>query len=193
MSRARYPSRAAVGAYYVVAEALANVAKHAHASSRRRRAHPPNPRTSPRVEVPTTGRAARRRPPARACKGLGDRVDALGGRLRLESPPGGGSVPGGRAPMRVILVDDAALVREGIARLLTDAGIEVVAQLPDTTYLLVTVQKSAPHVVILDVRLPSDVHGRGPAIGAGRSSASVPGLGVWSPPSMWRRATPSTC
>ena len=56
--------------------------------------------------------------------------------------------------MRVILVDDAALVREGIARLLTDAGIEVVAQLPDTTDLARTAQKLRPNVVILDVRLP---------------------------------------
>lgn len=56
--------------------------------------------------------------------------------------------------MRVILVDDAPLVREGIARLLTDAGIEVIAQLSDTTQLLAAVQASRPEVVITDVRMP---------------------------------------
>lgn len=35
--------------------------------------------------------------------------------------------------VRVILVDDAALVRQGIARLLSDEGVKVVAQLPDAT------------------------------------------------------------
>lgn len=48
--------------------------------------------------------------------------------------------------MRVILVDDAVLVREGIARLLADAGVEVAAQLPDTNGLLSTVRRVRPHV-----------------------------------------------
>ncbi len=56
--------------------------------------------------------------------------------------------------MRVILVDDAVLVREGIARLLADADIGVVAQLPDTTDLLSSVRRLRPNVVIIDVRLP---------------------------------------
>ena len=56
--------------------------------------------------------------------------------------------------MRVILVDDAPLVREGIARLLTDEGVEVVAQLSDATGLLVAVRAERPEVVITDVRMP---------------------------------------
>ena len=56
--------------------------------------------------------------------------------------------------MRVILVDDAALVREGIARLLVEAGIDVVAQRSDATDLLATVRRHRPDVVVVDVRMP---------------------------------------
>lgn len=54
----------------------------------------------------------------------------------------------------MVLVDDAALVREGIARLLGDEGIEVIDQLPDATGLLAVVELTRPDVVILDVRMP---------------------------------------
>jgi len=56
--------------------------------------------------------------------------------------------------VRVILVDDAVLVREGIARLLTDNGIDVVAQLADATDLAGDVDRHRPDVVVLDVRMP---------------------------------------
>ena len=60
----------------------------------------------------------------------------------------------GERGLRVVLVDDAALVREGIARLLAEEGVEVVAQQPDATGLLATVQVERPDVVVLDVRMP---------------------------------------
>lgn len=53
-----------------------------------------------------------------------------------------------------MLVDDAALVRQGIARLLADEGAEVVAQLSDATDLLAAVRANRPDVVVLDVRMP---------------------------------------
>lgn len=56
--------------------------------------------------------------------------------------------------MRVILVDDAPLVREGIARLLADDGVDVVAQLSDATALADAVDAYAPDAVVLDVRMP---------------------------------------
>jgi DNA-binding NarL/FixJ family response regulator len=56
--------------------------------------------------------------------------------------------------VRVILVDDAVLVREGIARLLTDSGLRVVAQLGDAADLLPAVARHRPAVVVLDVRMP---------------------------------------
>lgn len=56
--------------------------------------------------------------------------------------------------MRVMLADDAALVREGIARLLVDEGVDVVAQFPDAMGLAAAVQAEPPDVVIVDVRMP---------------------------------------
>lgn len=53
-----------------------------------------------------------------------------------------------------MLVDDASLVREGIARLLRDEGIGVVAQHADATGVLQSVSATQPDVVILDVRMP---------------------------------------
>jgi len=56
--------------------------------------------------------------------------------------------------VRVIVADDAALVRQGVARLLEDAGFEVVAQLADAVELLTSVGTHKPDVVIVDVRMP---------------------------------------
>jgi DNA-binding NarL/FixJ family response regulator len=53
-----------------------------------------------------------------------------------------------------MLVDDAPLVREGIARLLREEGIAVVAQRADATDLLEAVHEARPDVVIMDVRMP---------------------------------------
>lgn len=54
----------------------------------------------------------------------------------------------------MFLVDDAALVRRGIARLLADEGLEVVAELSDAAALQDTVRADPPDVVVLDVRMP---------------------------------------
>ena len=56
--------------------------------------------------------------------------------------------------MRVLICEDSVLLREGLMRLLADAGHEVVAALPDATGLDETVAGSDPELCILDVRLP---------------------------------------
>lgn len=56
--------------------------------------------------------------------------------------------------MRILIVEDSVLLREGIARLLDDAGHEVVAALPDTHGLTDAVVDHSPDLAILDVRLP---------------------------------------
>jgi DNA-binding NarL/FixJ family response regulator len=56
--------------------------------------------------------------------------------------------------VRVIVADDAALVRQGIARLLEDAAFEVVAQLADAVALASSVEALRPDVVIVDIRMP---------------------------------------
>jgi DNA-binding NarL/FixJ family response regulator len=53
-----------------------------------------------------------------------------------------------------MLVDDAWLVRDGIARLLAEDGIEVVAQLVDATTMATAAQAARPDAVVLDVRMP---------------------------------------
>ncbi|MEU0883371.1 response regulator transcription factor [Lentzea sp. NPDC005914] len=56
--------------------------------------------------------------------------------------------------MRVALADDAALFREGVARLLTDAGFEVVAKAGGAAELLARVHADPPDVVVVDIRMP---------------------------------------
>ena len=56
--------------------------------------------------------------------------------------------------MRVAIAEDSVLLREGLARLLADAGSDVVAQCGTGDELLDEVRKSPPDVVIVDIRLP---------------------------------------
>ncbi len=56
--------------------------------------------------------------------------------------------------MRILICEDSTLLREGLSRLLADAGHEVVAALPDAVLLDETVDEVAPDLCILDVRLP---------------------------------------
>ena len=61
--------------------------------------------------------------------------------------------------MRIVLADDAALLREGLAGLMTAAGHEVVAQACDAPELVETVTAlggsgELPDVVVTDVRMP---------------------------------------
>jgi len=56
--------------------------------------------------------------------------------------------------VRVILADDSALIRDGLARLLHDEGIEVLGSFSDTTGLVEAVCDQAPDVLIVDIRMP---------------------------------------
>jgi len=56
--------------------------------------------------------------------------------------------------MRVVLADDSVLLREGVARLLEDAGMEVVGQAGDAEDLLRKVRAHKPDVAVVDVRMP---------------------------------------
>jgi DNA-binding NarL/FixJ family response regulator len=58
--------------------------------------------------------------------------------------------------MRVVIADDAVLLRQGAARLLEDAGFEVVAQAGDAEDLLRKVRAHKPDVAIVDVRMPPE-------------------------------------
>ena len=56
--------------------------------------------------------------------------------------------------LRIVLADDSLLLREGIARLLTEAGFEVAAQAGNAGELLRTVRDVCPDVAIIDIRMP---------------------------------------
>ena len=58
------------------------------------------------------------------------------------------------SPMRIVIADDSLLVREGIARLLQEAGFEVVGQAGTADGLLDLVRSAAPDVAIIDIRMP---------------------------------------
>ena len=79
--------------------------------------------------------------------------------------------------MRVILVDDAALVRAGIARLLADEGVEVLSQHPDATGLVETVAAEQPDAVVLDVRMPP-THTTEGLVAAVELKEKAPAVGV---------------
>ncbi len=56
--------------------------------------------------------------------------------------------------MRVVIADDAPLIREGVARLLTENGIEVVDEVGNADTLLTSVRDLRPDVALVDIRMP---------------------------------------
>jgi DNA-binding NarL/FixJ family response regulator len=56
--------------------------------------------------------------------------------------------------VRVVIADDAALIREGVANLLTENGLEVVDQVDDADALLASVREQRPDVALVDIRMP---------------------------------------
>jgi PAS domain S-box-containing protein len=87
-TRERLPEPVEVAAYYVVAEALTNAAKHAHASVVRIEADVLDGDLRVSVQDDGVGSADAR---GSGLVGLTDRVEALGGKLTLQSPPAGGT------------------------------------------------------------------------------------------------------
>ncbi|HVD66753.1 MAG TPA: response regulator transcription factor [Gaiellaceae bacterium] len=56
--------------------------------------------------------------------------------------------------MRVVLAEDSVLLREGVARILDEAGFEVVGQAGNADELLLKVRSYSPDVAIVDIRMP---------------------------------------
>ena len=56
--------------------------------------------------------------------------------------------------MRVVIADDSVLLREGIARLLEDAGFKIVAKVADAPSLLKAMEQHLPDIAVVDVRMP---------------------------------------
>ena len=79
--------------------------------------------------------------------------------------------------MRVVIADDSALLREGVARILTDRGFEIVAQATDADELLAAVRTHEPDVAVVDVRMPPTHTDEG-ARAAREIRAELPQVGV---------------
>jgi DNA-binding NarL/FixJ family response regulator len=56
--------------------------------------------------------------------------------------------------VRVVIADDAALVREGVARLLTENGLDVIDQVGDADALLRSIRDNRPDAALVDIRMP---------------------------------------
>jgi DNA-binding NarL/FixJ family response regulator len=56
--------------------------------------------------------------------------------------------------MRVVIAEDSALFREGLARILADGGFEVTAQARDADELMRAIRMEPPDVAVVDVRMP---------------------------------------
>jgi DNA-binding NarL/FixJ family response regulator len=79
--------------------------------------------------------------------------------------------------VRIVIGEDFALFREGLARLLTDSGHEVVAKTGDAGSLEAAVHDAQPDVAIIDIRMPPDHTDDGARV-ARRLRAAYPGLGI---------------
>jgi signal transduction histidine kinase len=94
----RLPAPVEAAAYYLVSEALANVAKHARASLVRVEVERSDGRA--RVEVADDGVGGADASGGSGLRGLADRVEALGGWLTIDSPPGQGTALVAEIPLR---------------------------------------------------------------------------------------------
>ncbi len=58
--------------------------------------------------------------------------------------------------MRIVIGEDSALFREGLARLLEDAGHQIVAKASDAVSLAAAIELAQPELAVIDVRMPPD-------------------------------------
>ncbi len=79
--------------------------------------------------------------------------------------------------MRIVIGEDAALFREGLSRLLVDAGHEIVGLAGDAPTLVSVVQAERPDLAIIDIRMPPDRTDDG-ARAARRLRDADPRLGI---------------
>src|SRR5215208_228507 len=71
-----------------------------------------------------------------------------------DATPVDGETEGAARTLRVVVAEDNALLREGIASLLVDAGHDVVGRAVDADDLLLKIRSYTPDIAIVDVRMP---------------------------------------
>jgi len=79
--------------------------------------------------------------------------------------------------LRIVVADDSVLLREGLVRVLVEAGVDVVGSYPNADDLLAALADLAPDVAILDVRMPPTYRDEG-VRAAIRARQIQPGLGI---------------
>ena len=165
----RLPPAVEATAYFIVTEALTNAVRHAHADYVT--VHLDHHDDLLVIEVRDDGRGGATLHDSGGLQGLADRVAAEDGQLTCLQPPRPGhrrargappptrhrhvhAAGGEMSPLRVALVEDAVLFREGLASLLTGAGVDIVAQTDHARGLTELVGAAQPCLAIVDVRLP---------------------------------------
>ena len=81
------------------------------------------------------------------------------------------------SPLRILLADDSVLLREGLVRVLEEAGFVVVAAVGDATRLDSIIAETSPDVAVLDVRMPPSFRDEGVKAALGLRQ-SHPKLGI---------------
>jgi DNA-binding NarL/FixJ family response regulator len=81
------------------------------------------------------------------------------------------------SPLRVVIAEDSALIREGIARLIEESGGTVVAKVGDGEALVAAVEEHRPDVSVVDVRMPPSQRDEG-LLAAIEARRRVPGSPV---------------
>jgi CheY-like chemotaxis protein len=94
--------------------------------------------------------------------------------------------------LRIVIAEDAAVIRAGLTEVLTDRGHEIVAAVGDAEALQAAVAEHKPDVAIVDVRMPPDHTPTRGCAPRSRSVATIPAPASWCSPSTWRPGTPPT-
>ncbi|MBX3117338.1 MAG: response regulator transcription factor [Cryobacterium sp.] len=79
--------------------------------------------------------------------------------------------------LRAVVADDSVLLREGLVRVLGEAGVEVVGSFGDADSLLEALPELKPNIAVLDVRMPPDFRDEG-VRAAIRAREIRPGIGI---------------
>jgi PAS domain S-box-containing protein len=153
-------------AYFITAEATANAIKHA--SANQIDIEVASTADELRVTVTDDGAGGASLREGTGLQGLRDRAEAIGGRLTVDSPVGGPTALVAELPLfrsrhrlgladahlRVVIADDAAMIRQALVELLQGSGIEVAAQVGDAQALLQEVERQVPDIAIVDIHMP---------------------------------------
>ena len=171
----RLPGSVESAAYFLIAEITGPVAVHAGATKAAVDAR--RGRRLARDHCPRGRRAAgghRARGQVHRPRGPDRRAGRAAARRARRACPAHGS---SGDPMRVVIADDAMLLREGTARLLEGAGLDVVGKVDDAQKLLRIVASEHPDVAIVDIRMPPTFTDEG-LVAAEAIRASYPDVGV---------------